>query len=82
MLAIQHLTVIQIAVIRRASEVVLVTGGGKWGLQECSSFVNMSNHEFPRGATNVKMKCCVNCWCDILVQQDTPIVPSSCSSLS
>ena len=30
---------------------------------------------FPRGTTNVKMKCCVNCWCDISVRRDTPTVP-------
>ena len=42
----KHLTVYPVTVIRRASEVVLVTSGGKWGLEECSSLVNMSNHAF------------------------------------
>ena len=61
-------------VIRRASEVVLVTSGGKWRL---ARMFKLSKHVcpcFPRGTTKVKMKSCVNCWCDILVPKDTSIV--------
>ena len=74
----KHLTVYPVTVIRRASEVLLVTSGGKWGLARMFKFSKHVRPCFPRGTTKVKMKSCVNCWCDILVPKDTPIVISSC----
>ena len=85
--AMSYIMITGHTVIHRAREVRIVPSGGKWRFESkhvpvFESMFQFSEHgrpSFPRNTTKVKMKSCVNYWCDILVPKDTPIVISSCA---